>query len=80
MPRSASSNRWLPPEKPPSSRRGKTQPRTSQFHQELYKARHLIENFFCKLRQFRAITTRYDETARNFLAAVHLAAATIWLN
>jgi transposase len=47
---------------------------------ELYKARHLIENFFCKLKQFRAIATRYDKTARNFLAAVHLAAATIWLN
>ena len=47
---------------------------------EMYKARHLIENFFCKLKQFRAIATRYDKTARNFLAAVHLAAATIWLN
>jgi MFS superfamily sulfate permease-like transporter len=30
--------------------------------------------------QFCAIATRYDKTARNFLAAVHLAAATIWLN
>jgi transposase len=30
----------------------------------------LIENFFCKLKQFRAIATRYDKTARNFLAAV----------
>ncbi len=46
----------------------------------LYEARHLIENFFCKLKQFRAIATRYDKTARNFLAAVHLAAALIWLN
>ena len=47
---------------------------------EMYKARHLIENFFCKLKQFRAIATRYDKTARNFLAAIHLAAASIWLN
>ena len=47
---------------------------------EMYKARHLIENFFCKLKQFRAIATRYDKTARNFLAAIHLAAAVIWLN
>ena len=47
---------------------------------ELYKARHLIENFFCKLKQFRAIATRYDKTAINFLAAVYLAGATIWLN
>lgn len=51
-----------------------------RFDQELYKARHLVENFFCKLKQFRAIATRYDKTARNFLAAIHLAAATIWLN
>ena len=47
---------------------------------ELYKARSLIENFFCKLKQFRAIATRYDKTARNFLAAIRLAAVTIWLN
>jgi len=50
------------------------------FDRELYKQRHLIENFFCKLKQFRAIATRYDKTARNFLAAIHLAAAIIWLN
>jgi transposase len=51
-----------------------------EFDRELYKERHLIENFFCKLKQFRAIATRYDKTARNFLAAIHLAAAIIWLN
>lgn len=50
------------------------------FDRDLYQSRHLIENFFCKLKQFRAIATRYDKTARNFLAAIHLAAATIWLN
>jgi transposase len=50
------------------------------FDRDLYKARHLIENFFAKLKQFRAIATRYDKTARNFLAAVKLAAVAIWLN
>ena len=45
------------------------------FDKEAYKARHLIENFYCKLKQCRAIATRYDKTARNFLAAIHLAAA-----
>jgi transposase len=34
-----------------------------QLNRELYKARHLIENFFCRLKQFRAIATRYDKTA-----------------
>jgi len=50
------------------------------FDKEMYKARHLIENFYCKLKQYRAIATRYDKTARNFLAAIYLAAAIIWLN
>jgi transposase len=50
-----------------------------EYDRELYKARHLIENFFEKLKQFRAIATRYDKTARNFLAAVYLAATAIWL-
>ncbi len=50
-----------------------------EYDQELYKARHLIENFFAKLKLFRAIATRYDKTARNFLAAIHLAASVIWL-
>ena len=49
------------------------------YDKHLYQARHLIENFFGKLKQLRAIATRYDNTARNFLAAVHLAAATIWM-
>ena len=51
-----------------------------EFDRHLYKERHLIENFFCKLKQSRAIATRYDKTARNFLAAIYLASAIIWLN
>ena len=50
------------------------------YDRHLYKARHLIENFFAKLKQFRAIATRYDKTARCFLAGIHLAATLIWLN
>lgn len=61
----------------PSKKRRKL-PR--HYDRELYKARHLIENFFARLKQFRAIATRYDKTKRNFLAAIHLAAAIIWLN
>ena len=51
-----------------------------KFNRHIYKERHLIENFFAKLKQFRAIATRYDKTARNFLAAVYLTASAIWLN
>ncbi len=50
------------------------------FDRELFKSRHLIENFFAKLKLYRAIATRYDKTKRNFLAAIHLVAAVIWLN
>jgi transposase len=50
------------------------------YDRELYKARHLIENFFAKLKQYRAIATRYDKRAVHFLGAIHLAAAVVWLN
>jgi transposase len=54
--------------------------RSRDYDRDLYMARHLIENFFAKLKQFRAIATRYDKTACNFLAAVNLTAAVVWLN
>ncbi len=53
--------------------------RQRDYDKDLYKARHLIENFFAKLKQFRAIATRYDKTARNFLAAIYFASILIWL-
>lgn len=46
----------------------------------LYGYRHLIENFFAKLKQYRAIATRYDKTATSFLGAIHLASSLILLN
>jgi transposase len=50
------------------------------YDQDLYKARHLIENFFAKLKQYRAIATRYDKLAETFLCAIYMAASLIWLN
>ena len=50
------------------------------YDRDIYKERHLIENFFAKLKQFRPIATRYDKTARNFLAGIRLTASAIWLN
>ena len=49
------------------------------FNQELYKERHLIECCFSKLKQFRRVATRYEKTARNYLAVVTLAATILWL-
>jgi transposase len=45
----------------------------------LYRERNLIERFFNKLKHFRRVATRYDKTARNFLAAVLLAASRLWM-
>lgn len=61
---------------PPKSHR--KNPR--KFDKVLYEARHLIENFFCWVKEFRAIATRYDKTSRIFLAAFHLVAVMCWLN
>ena len=52
----------------------------ADYDRELYKKRHRIENFFCRLKDFRGIATRFEKTSRNFLAGVHLAAAVIWLS
>ncbi len=49
------------------------------YDKHVYKARHLIENFFAKLKQFRGIATRYDKLAENFLGAIYLAASVVWL-
>jgi transposase len=51
-----------------------------KYDKVLYEARHLIENFFCWVKRFRAIATRYDKTARNFRAAFQMVAALCWLN
>jgi transposase len=57
---------------------GRKEPRP--YDRDLFRGRHLIENFFCKLKQFRAIATRYDKLAANFLAGFYAAAIVIWLN
>ena len=47
------------------------------FDRELYKWRHLIENFFCKLKEFKRIAMRAEKTDQSFKAMIHLAAAVI---
>jgi transposase len=46
---------------------------------EIYRWRHLVENFFCNLKQFRRIATRYEKTDTSFAAAIHLVAAALAL-
>ncbi len=45
----------------------------------LYRFRNLVERFFNKLKHFRAVATRYEKLAANYLALVKLAATRIWL-
>lgn len=47
--------------------------------QTLLDKGNLMENFFARLKQYRAIATRYDKTTRNFLGAIHLVASMVWL-
>lgn len=46
---------------------------------QVYKWRHLIENFFCKLKEFKRIALRSDKTDQSFSAMIHLAASMIRL-
>ena len=53
--------------------------RRPPFSTFLYRYRNLVERFFNKLKQFRAVATRYDKRDDNFLASVQLAAIRIWI-
>ena len=53
----------------------RTSPR--RIDEEIYKWRHLIENFFGKLKEFKRIAMRADKTDQSFTAMIHIAAAVI---
>ena len=61
---------------PPKANR--REPRKTDF--ALYCERNLVERVFCKLKQYRDISTRYDKLANTFLAAVALVCILFWLN
>ena len=46
---------------------------------EMYKWRHLIENFFAKIKEFRRIATRYDKTDTSYSAMIYLASTVLAL-
>ena len=54
----------------------KVKPRLAR---KLYRRRYIVEVFFHNLKRFRAVATRYEKTARNYLALVQLACARLWL-
>ena len=73
---SALDARGITPVIPPKANR--VAPRKTDF--ALYRERNLVERFFCKLQQFRAIATRYDKLANTFIAAVAMICVLFWLN
>jgi transposase len=50
-----------------------------EYDRERYKDRNLVERFWHKLKQYRRVATRYEKTAQNFLAFVHVASIMILL-
>lgn len=59
------------------SRDGRVEPISHD--EEMYKWRHLVENFFCKLKAFRRIATRYDKTDACFSGFINIVVSFIWL-
>lgn len=55
-------------------------PRKVPKDRRLYALRYLVERFFHSLKRFRRLATRYEKTARNYLALVHVACVRMWLN
>jgi transposase len=53
--------------------------RIPAFDPALYRCRNLVERFFNKIKHFRAVATRFEKHAENYLALVKLAAIRIWL-
>ena len=49
------------------------------YHAGYYRKRHTVENFFQRIKEFRAIATRYEKLADRFLDLAILAAITVWL-
>jgi transposase len=56
--------------------------RTDQIRRDfvMYRWRHLVENFFCNLKQFRRIATRHDKTDESFATMIHLASTVLALS
>ena len=49
-----------------------------EYDKNLYQKRHIIENSFAKLKDWRRIATRYDRCAHTFRAAITIAVIVIW--
>jgi transposase len=64
----------------PVVRANPTHRRAEHFDRAAYRRRHRVENCWAKLKEWRAVATRYDKTAASYLGGLHLAAAFEWLS
>ncbi len=51
-----------------------------EYDEDVYKLRHLVDNAFLKLKQWRGIATRYAKNSASFLAAVQIRCFMLWAN
>ncbi len=65
--------------KPHIPLRKRSKSENKEFDQELYRHRHLVENFFARIKHFRAVATRFDKLSRNYHSVIALACMLIWL-
>ena len=47
---------------------------------KLYAKRNIVERFFCKMKDMRRLSTRFEKYAQNFLAMLHIFAIKCWIN
>ena len=73
--RDSIAERGAEPVIPPKSNRKKA----IDCDMEKYRRRHRVENFFCRIKRFRRIATRYDQTASSYAALIFVAATMLAL-
>ena len=57
----------------------KNRKREVLYVESLGRKRHVVENFFARIKRFRRVSTRYDRLASSYLGFVHLVSASLWL-
>ncbi len=60
---------------PPRKHRKEERP----YDEHFYESRHVIENFFCRIKDHRRVATRYEKTAAHFAAMVMIFCILMWL-
>lgn len=60
-------------------RRSNSKKENPGFDTHVYKARHLVENLFARIKHYRGVATRFDKLARNYRAVISIVFSLIWI-